>query len=772
MKFIYHDIDENNFNNLEKDCIYIKNDDEFSSFLNTVLITDNILLKEEKEVLLFYSLLSLKQKNHYKINSYFDSIDIAYNYYNLIENLFNNNISREDVKKIALAHQIKDIDIVFDIHEKMLEYAEKNKMIPRYLEYYKYKINEKYLKKYKKVVIINKMNTSKKELEILNKLNIEVEYHLYVDKNDFDEEKLILRNISLKKASSEIKAYKFYEEFDLYIYLIKFLNQFENEKNLFITDFANENNWYDKICQNILKGNKKSYLNKGKIYKILNYIYENFYDENVKEYDINKLFFALLDKDFKDFFEINDNFITEIKKLINNNVKYIDFKAYGELSFFKEFNLEKISNKLAKKFEFEANEFLEAVTEVIAIKSFNFKKLTEKEYLKILLKYLDNKNLKLNLDSFKFKVSNINQNEEENYLILNAQESPKIKDLNFILNQKQIQELLSINNYERKIINYYPYIRKIYLSKNVDILYINDEDNDIDMDSFLNYFIFFNNVNIQNIEYSSIQKLKILNKKNKIINGNKEDFLTKFDILHKKENYFNFKLNAYDIKDLFNNQTQLIIKKLIKDYTNIDLDYSTISNVSIGNIIHKIFELCIKEKKFSLDEILEIKNYVLNCYSNNIKSEFFNTYDRLYFTPICTNIFEFFNERSKNSLISEKSVEKNINGLDFSFKIDIIDETLNQIIDIKTGATSIDDKKYMHQLSAYKFLYNNDYDTKLLYIADGNILTKTKEVEYNDFLNSINNFLNLEEELSFNTGEYEFENILRKEDYNIESDNN
>ena len=67
-------------------------------FYENVFVTDKIVVKEEKQVVLFYNSLDEKLKKRLEVSSYYDIIDIAYNYYNLFAELQEHKINLENIE--------------------------------------------------------------------------------------------------------------------------------------------------------------------------------------------------------------------------------------------------------------------------------------------------------------------------------------------------------------------------------------------------------------------------------------------------------------------------------------------------------------------------------------------------------------------------------------------------------------------------------------------------------------------------------------------------
>ena len=86
-------------------------------FYENVFVTDKIVVKEEKQVVLFYNALTEKLKRDMKVNNYYDIIDVAYNYYNLFAELQEYKI---DLEKTELEKwQVETFGTLVEIDNEM-----------------------------------------------------------------------------------------------------------------------------------------------------------------------------------------------------------------------------------------------------------------------------------------------------------------------------------------------------------------------------------------------------------------------------------------------------------------------------------------------------------------------------------------------------------------------------------------------------------------------------------------------------------------------------
>ena len=133
-------------------------------FYEKLFRTDKIVLKEEKQVILFYNSLTDKIKKELKINGYYDVIDIAYNFYGLFSELQEYKI---DYNKIRLEKwQEKTFEILLEINDKIMKKSDEKELTLPYMLRKPENISKDFIKKYKKICFINKVRFTPLEKEI------------------------------------------------------------------------------------------------------------------------------------------------------------------------------------------------------------------------------------------------------------------------------------------------------------------------------------------------------------------------------------------------------------------------------------------------------------------------------------------------------------------------------------------------------------------------------------------------------------------------------
>ena len=338
-------------------------------FYENLFVTDKIVVKEEKQVVLFYNSLDEKLKKRLEVSSYYDIIDIAYNYYNLFAELQEHKINLEKVE-LELFETLKMVD------KKVKETCRLKGLILPYMLRNVKNISDNFLKRYKKIYFVNKVRFSPFEKELVEKFEekgIIVENILQLLENDFDEKELkISEDFSLpaKEVFNEkninIEIHEFGSKFGELLGLVRKLEKVEKEnkksssKNEILKQNyrifeAQENaeemkSDYQLLRQKKISSNLEITMKDTKIYRILNLIY-NLLD-NVKEIDRKDkgklLLFRV--KDFYDAYKSND--LLEIFDLKESYYIFQDLVSKDYKYISKE-ELERINQEVLEKLEKE-----------------------------------------------------------------------------------------------------------------------------------------------------------------------------------------------------------------------------------------------------------------------------------------------------------------------------------------------------------------------------------------------------------------------------------
>ena len=291
-------------------------------FYENVFVTDKIVVKEEKQVVLFYNALTEKLKKDMKVNNYYDIIDVAYNYYNLFAELQEYKI---DLEKIELEKwQVETFGTLVEIDNEMKKVVQQKGLILPYMLRNVENISDNFLNKFSKICFVNKVKITPFEKELIGEIEnrgIDVENILQLSENDFNEEKLKIKdsfslpekNEFLEKFGTNIEIFEYENKFSQVLGLVKKLDESENEEkienrvNYKIYDLQDNGEDgkkdYQLLRQEKISSNLELTMKKKKNYKILELIFNILENLKIveKKLENNEKFENIEKKDEKNF---------------------------------------------------------------------------------------------------------------------------------------------------------------------------------------------------------------------------------------------------------------------------------------------------------------------------------------------------------------------------------------------------------------------------------------------------------------------------------------
>ncbi|WP_156298905.1 PD-(D/E)XK nuclease family protein [Streptobacillus canis] len=756
LKFEYKGIDFDLNNNIEDNTLYVfsnfndkfeiesKDKDIFTTkkyiteneFWEKVILSKKILLKEEKEVVFFYNTLNNEIKKKLQINEYFDCIDIAYRYYSFMKEYIEYGV---DLNEIEVHEWQKNIiNLYLNINDKMLERAHKEVKIPRYLLPVFSYINQDFLNNFKKIVFVNKFSFTvfeKKILEDIDNLSI----FLYVNKNDYDEEKNILKNITMPSLKEKnIKVVECSDKFTQTINILDNLEKFNTFYDMAEKKKAKIKDENIFVNQNELINTLDFSFNHTVAYNILSKIYLAIKNSINGRYLISDIYRLYSIKEFRNEFEIENSDLSILFRESRYNNIYIESEKLESLRLLNEIKkyrskeeflelFTRIGNiKSKKEYMFNTNfTFFEALSEVNVL-DLDFLSNFVVDYLMLFMKYLDKKTLHADLIEKKNRILDIKKlgtEIKENFALINVQGNIVIKDRNIFSKSQSTLLGLPVSDdlvYE----NLFNVYRNIAVSNNIYISYIKNEDENISEMPFLTDLVFTNKLKADKKEITMGEKTvildQLLDKSNIKIKDKVEN-----DLMHKNDKLSDFSnISVTKLLRLINSELDFYLSTNIDES---DIFNEDIKVVEVGNITHRIMENIINKigKKIIHLKDVELLNYinesielVMNEKENTVLDEYKKYFEMTYLKDLPETIIDFFNKLKKElihenivEIYTEKEVGFNLNIEDREIKIkgksDLIIETETKyyIIDFKTGKYKIDKmKKYANQVEIYSYM--------------------------------------------------------------------
>lgn len=509
-------------------------------FYEKILKTNKIVIKEEKQVMFFFNALTDKIKKELNVKSYYDVVDISYNFYTLLAELQEYKV---DVNSIKLEEWQKEIfSTILEMKDEMTKKSNELGLVMPYMLRSVENISFDFINKYKKIILVNKVKITpfEKELfEVLENHGIEIEHILQLDEKDYDIENMKIKESfglpsieKIKEKGIEIEINQYENKLSQLIGLVKKLEN-DNDIKYKIYDgqtvTKESEKDYQLLNQQKIEYNNEKTLENTKVYGVLNALCEilgNISKESQSNlsFGMSSLHSAFKLKEFLHTFNVNKKVYNYLQDLARDGYKTVSIKMLDNLKA-KEENEKKVQvmndfiqflteiekiyaikdltqyreileNKVDKLFENTKirDKYFEALSEIVVIEDFSFKNLWTGYFdgsiaeglLKMFLKYLDKKAIKLILEeseedkSEKNKINQfsvISELKNENIILLNLQESfPNVKVNNYLLTKLQRKEIGLPMVEDIKMIENFKFINSLFNSKNVILNYVRNLD--------------------------------------------------------------------------------------------------------------------------------------------------------------------------------------------------------------------------------------------------------------------------------------------------------
>ena len=396
-------------------------------FKTNLFLSDEMVLREEKQVIAFYRSLTKKNRIELGVDSYYDVIDIAANFLNFFKLLKEYKIEKLNGLR---PWQEKIYKLFLEIKDSYLEFLKERNYTDPIFVIEERNYTSKSLYDYKEIIIYNKLYFSRLEKWVIKKLEedgFSIILKLQLNKSDFCEETLSLKELTLvKNIKKEIDVFTVDDDFTELLKVLELTqNEIEGEKiNFDIFDSNHENYKYNQFFNN------KKYISEFPIFTLLNGIHKLLSTLEIIEKEIAIELHTVVDvikwEEIIKYYDIKLEELEGLKKLVNEGYKYLTKHVIGEkleedhfiMRIFEDIEkmkkyktlkewLEKITFDKEKLIglidENNIGKYFEALSEIAVIenldivdgwKGFFEKGKKSEELLKLILKYLEFKEVK------------------------------------------------------------------------------------------------------------------------------------------------------------------------------------------------------------------------------------------------------------------------------------------------------------------------------------------------------------------------------------------
>jgi len=431
----------------------------------SLFLSERPLLKEEKRTLALYASLNGEDKNYFKINNYFQSIELACNFFNLWEE-FNEECIDEHLERSVFIHNDADfLDWQLVTYENLLKIKKQYQNHIHKMGFddsifinKKEKINIYNLREYDRFIFVNQFYYTKFEKFIIEKLQqqnkkIFIYYQLppqIVDKNNLTIKPFTLKHLLQNYQTQHITVIECKNDFSMVIAL---LEQMEQNKISNIIDIAFQKNPYSRFLSlsEFNLGSMVSF-SSSSIYRFFTTLFQ-LLDSLIWEPESKKILVplqnilnGLLSDDFI-FYFIKDHSNKNQKHVQEQTLKYV----YSLIGY--EFKYLDLNNEFAAFVPDDpAVDFLRSITNFIH------------EFLDI--KSIKDLIHKIDAQSAGIKIKDIVSEEEFKY--------SNILDVFYSLlsDFASIEEVGIVNNWEQYVNITNPYLKKLKITSGILRLFI------------------------------------------------------------------------------------------------------------------------------------------------------------------------------------------------------------------------------------------------------------------------------------------------------------
>ncbi|OQY42571.1 MAG: hypothetical protein B6227_01540 [Fusobacteriia bacterium 4572_74] len=700
-------------------------------FKTNLFLSDEMVLREEKQVIAFYRSLSLKNRKELGVESYYDVIDIAANFLNFFKLLKEYRLTEiKDLRK----WQKKIYDMFLDIEKNYIKFlSDKNYTDPTFIKKDE-NYSSKSLNEYRDIVIYNKIYFTPLEKWIVERLEGEgfsITLKLQMDKEDFCEETLAMEGVNIgEKVSRTTEKIEIYTVDDEFTELLKILDtqnkiKDKNEKDMDVKifDANNENYKYN----NFFNGTR--YISDLPIFSLLEGLHKLL--STLEEIDgelaleLHTVVDIIKGDEISKYYRIIPEELEQFKVLVNEGykylTKYIIAEKLGERNFIHRIfedieqmrtydNLKKWTEELTFSTEQleklldgseNVGKYFEALSEIEVIEDldvvdgwknfFGYGKTSE-GLLKLILKYLEFKEIAGSHKTIlrKQSLEDIKTTKNKNLVLMNISDSfiPQNKQNTFLFTEQQKKDLGIKSIDEIRLEEKYNLFRAVMTSESITILAIKNIGLDSSLSPFIEEIMEQFEIKSRHLKqplenYLELIKLdskvKNIKENEKLFEGKKPSEM-KFEV---EELNDPFGVTAYMCDELFNCKYKMYLRYLVKlsrEELEVEMD---LTRREYGNLAHELFEAVLKKiestKNYSLLEEGKIEvGIVMGVLEElvgrrRLKLPKLNEryYKEIIYKNLADSVGEFFKKISKE-LRGER-----INGL-------LIEEFLEETIKNKT----------------------------------------------------------------------------------------
>ncbi|MFW5999556.1 MAG: PD-(D/E)XK nuclease family protein [Halanaerobiaceae bacterium] len=300
----------------------------FSGLREKLFPVERVIIKEEKQVALFYRLLTEEEKKRLNIRDYFDAIEPARSFFTFYTEMKEYDLDAAGLKGLTEWQQDR-VDLFLSLSGRYAEYLQKNDLMDEALLPEVAEFRSDFLQDYQQLVLVNVINFSPRDKEILHRLDkeeMEIELVLQLDPGDFDEEELKLVSVSLpEELPVNLELLQVEEDLLQLVNMLSHLSRYESD--CCILDAAGESAYRDLLSGDRFTVETGNDFTRTGIYCFLELLFA-LYTESVKRKGklllrLEDLFAASCREVFRSYYGLDEGRIELLKSELEEDYVYL-----------------------------------------------------------------------------------------------------------------------------------------------------------------------------------------------------------------------------------------------------------------------------------------------------------------------------------------------------------------------------------------------------------------------------------------------------------------
>ena len=309
-----------------------------SDFKEMLLATGQVTLREEKLAVILYELLTGEEKNRLRVDSYNDIIDLASRFHRFYQELADYQLQVNDLPELEGWRREK-FQLFQRLRERYLNRLAESGFTDVSLEYSLANFSPGALKQFDRVVLLNIIELTPLEKELLREVDkhLEVELYLQLPPGDFDRADLEFTGLTLEKAwpgrlePGKLNLYTAEEDTLQLLSALKLAETFGLQQTELLTPRCRDAGYQRLLSPARVEMTRRENYSRCQIYRFLKSLYQLLAEspQDCDDVRLTALLYALGKPYFRKYFQLPEQVVDQVRDLLKDNYLYLDSRLFS-----------------------------------------------------------------------------------------------------------------------------------------------------------------------------------------------------------------------------------------------------------------------------------------------------------------------------------------------------------------------------------------------------------------------------------------------------------